>query len=131
MNLNRSASVPKPHVFSVRTSSQDGATTYMDSLRRQKLRHLIATKYGGNRGAFLEQSGLSKGRLSQLLDPEQPFGERAARNIEDRLGLAVGYFETLTPRTQQFAIAFDSLSPELQAKWEALVSMLVDKENHN
>lgn len=34
-------------------------------------------------------SGLTKGRVSQLLDESEVFGERAARSLEERLGLAV------------------------------------------
>ena len=101
----------------------------MDSLRRQKLRHLLETKYAGDRKAFLERSGLSKGRLSQLLDDKWPFMERAARNLEDRLGLPTGYFDSLSPRTQQFATAFDALPPDIQAKWEKLVRLLADEQN--
>jgi hypothetical protein len=35
----------------------------------------------------------TKGRVSQLLDPRQPFGERAAENVAQRFGLPADYFE--------------------------------------
>jgi hypothetical protein len=72
----------------------------------------------------LEASGLSKGRLSQLLDPDQPFGDTAARNLEDRLNLEPGYFDAMDSRTLQFALAFESLPRHQKDQWEKLVLML-------
>lgn len=65
----------------------------MDDHRKSRLAHLLATRYKGDRGALINESGLSKGRISQLLDPALPFGERAARELERKLGLAEGWFE--------------------------------------
>lgn len=72
----------------------------------------------------MEKSGLSKGRLSQLLDPDQPFGETAARNLEERLELEPGYFDAMDKQTLQWAVAFDALPQHLKDKWTDLVSML-------
>jgi len=72
----------------------------------------------------LKNSGLSKGRLSQLLDPEQPFGDKAARNLEERLQLEPGYFDTMNASTVEWAVRFDALPPELKARWAQLVDML-------
>ena len=47
----------------------------MHALRRQKLRLLITDRYKGDRGAFLKDADITKGRLSQLLDAELPFGD--------------------------------------------------------
>ena len=43
----------------------------------------------------MNESGLTKGRLSQLLDPDQPFGDVAARNLESRLHLEPGFFDAM------------------------------------
>jgi hypothetical protein len=96
----------------------------MHALRRYKLRHLIEVAFKGDRGAFLLRSGLSKGRLSQLLDPKEPFGDIAARNLEERLQLDPGYFDSMNAATVEWAVKFDALPPELKARWAQLVDML-------
>jgi hypothetical protein len=96
----------------------------MHNLRRQKLKQLLDTRFGGDRGRFLSESGLTKGRLSQLLDPDQPFGDVAARNLEDRLQLDPGYFDAMDARTLQFAMAFEGLPAHLKDHWEDLILLL-------
>jgi hypothetical protein len=50
--------------------------------------------YLGSKSAFAARAGLSKGRITQLLDPAEAFGERSARNITAALGLRdERYFE--------------------------------------
>lgn len=96
----------------------------MHALRRQKLRDLLNTRFSGDRGKFLDASGLTKGRLSQLLDPNEPFGDVAARNLESRLELEPGYFDKMDARTLQFALSFETLPEPVKAQWERLVAML-------
>jgi hypothetical protein len=96
----------------------------MHSLRRQKLRDLLSKNYSGDRGRFLSDSGLTKGRLSQLLDPNEPFGDVAARNLEARLHLEPGYFDAMDARTVEWATRFESLPEHVKAQWEQLASML-------
>lgn len=96
----------------------------MHALRRSKLRHLLEVQFKGDRGAFLKKSGLTKGRLSQLLDPEEPFGDVAARNLAERLSLPPGYFDQMDAQTLQWAVAFDALPPAIKEKWNELVRML-------
>jgi hypothetical protein len=96
----------------------------MHALRRQKLRLLLNDRFKGDRAEFLKTSGLTKGRLSQLLDPNEPFGDTAARNLESRLELEPGYFDAMDSRTLQFALAFESLPAHQKAHWESLVAML-------
>lgn len=45
----------------------------------------------------MQRTGLTHGRVSQLFDERQPFGEAAARNLAERLGLAPDYFERDQP----------------------------------
>lgn len=99
----------------------------MHALRKQKLTQLIADNYGDDRGTFLKASGLSKGRLSQLLDPAEPFGEVAARNLEERLQLPAGYFDAMDARTVRFALAFEALPDDLKARWEQIAQVLTTK----
>ena len=72
----------------------------------------------------MEAAQISPGRLSQLLDPNQPFGDVAARNLEERLQLPAGYFDSMDARTLAFALQFERLPPELKARWEELVGLL-------
>jgi hypothetical protein len=96
----------------------------MHALRRYKLTHLIEHQFGNSRGAFLKATGMSKGRLSQLLDPNEPFGEVAARRIEDRLHLEPGYFDAMDSQTVEWAVKFDSLPQHLKDKWLELVAIV-------
>lgn len=66
----------------------------MDAHRKARLRTLIdSPRFHGSQQAFADAIGLSKGRVSQLLDAEQAFGERAARSYAEKLGLPVNWFE--------------------------------------
>lgn len=96
----------------------------MHALRKQKLSQLIAENYGDDRGKFLKAAGITKGRLSQLLDPDEPFGEVAARNLEERLQLPPGYFDSMDARTVRFALAFEALPDDLKARWEQIAAAL-------
>lgn len=70
--------------------SMDKITQY----RKEKLAALIKAKpYDGNQVAFAKRVGLSKGRISQLLDPSESFGERSARAMATKLRLGERYFE--------------------------------------
>ena len=71
----------------------------------------------------MKKSGLSKGRLSQLLDESQPFGDVAARNLADRLSLPPDYFDQMDAQTVQWAVAFDSLPQAIKDRWSELVKM--------
>lgn len=95
----------------------------MHALRRSKLRHLLEIEFKGDRGAFLKKSGLTKGRLSQLLDPDEPFGDVAARNLAARLELAPGYFDQMDKQTLEWAVAFDALPDAIKLKWSEIVTM--------
>jgi hypothetical protein len=96
----------------------------MHALRKQKLRDLLERVYKGERGRFLKESRLSKGRVTQLLDPKEPFGDVAARNLEGRLKLPVGYFDSMDARTVRWATAFEALPDNVKAQWEQLTAML-------
>lgn len=65
----------------------------MQDRRKRRLENYIATKCGGDRGILIARSRLNKSRITQLLDPDAPFGERAARSLAKKLRLSPGYFE--------------------------------------
>lgn len=71
-------------------------------------------------------TGITKSRLSQLLTDGYPFGERAARELAIKAGLAEDYFERMDERTAQWAIRFNQLPDATKAKWEKLIDMLGD-----
>lgn len=74
----------------------------MENPRRRRLKAWFKLVYGDDtpqaRQAFLHDSGgiheqpLTKGRLSQLFDDEQPFGEDAARKLAVRFGKDEDFF---------------------------------------
>lgn len=69
----------------------------MDDERRARFRLWFAAVYGPDsaeaRAKFMADSGkrgeepLTKGRVTQLFDDDQPFGERAARSLSRRFGM--------------------------------------------
>ncbi len=75
----------------------------------------------------MSDSGLTKGRLSQLLDPDLPFGDVAARNLEGRLHLEPGYFDAMDAQTVHFAVQFDALPQHIKDQWINLVDLMAGK----
>ena len=69
----------------------------MDDLtkhRKDRLRALIdGSLYAGNQAEFGRKAGLTKARITQLLNPDESFGERAAENLCAKLGLPSRWFE--------------------------------------
>lgn len=64
-----------------------------DAARRANFVAYFEHALKGDRERLEQKSGLSKGRISQLFDPKQAFGERAAENLAIRLGLGANHFE--------------------------------------
>lgn len=60
----------------------------MDAHRRQRLARLIKTAYNGSQAAFVAETGISKGRVSQLVGSDEPFGERAAKSLVEKINAA-------------------------------------------
>jgi len=102
----------------------------MKNLRRKRLVDLLnGPRFNGDRAAFLSSSGLSKGRLTQLLDPSKPFGDAAARNLCDSLGLSEGWFDA-EQNSGAAAVTLPSItveatgSPELTEQCRSIMAML-------
>lgn len=67
----------------------------MKQHRRQKLVELLAgPRFKGDRALFCKTAGITKGRLSQLLDETQPFGDTAVSNLCVGLGIPESYFNS-------------------------------------
>lgn len=54
--------------------------------RRERLRELIARRFGGKQSRMVEDTGINAGELSGLLRTKH-FGEKKARALEEQLGL--------------------------------------------
>lgn len=66
----------------------------MKEIRRARLAALLASpRFNGDRARFCADAEISNGRLSQLLDPSEAFGDVAAKNLADKLSLPIGYFD--------------------------------------
>lgn len=67
-----------------------------DAQRRERFVVWFVQKYGRDdaeaRARFMKATGLSKGRVSQLFDVGQPFGERAAQSLAEKLKLPSNSF---------------------------------------
>jgi hypothetical protein len=65
----------------------------MKEIRRENLRRLLASpRFDGDRAKFCQDAVITKARLSQLLDARQPFGDLAASQLCEKLGLPEGFF---------------------------------------
>jgi len=57
-----------------------------DSERRARfIAYFNGPPFNGDRQKLIRASGYTEGRVSQLFDPKEPFGEKAARNLAQRL----------------------------------------------
>lgn len=113
----------------------------MDKNRKQRLKALIDNRFEGNQQRFADCAAMSKGRVSQLLDDDEPFGERAAKNILVKLSragvnLPDNYFDAQqvasaapgedvasSKITPQQALAVIQAQLDLQAKASTLVQL--------
>lgn len=66
----------------------------MKDARRSRLLALFhSPRFRGDRAKLINETGLTKGRVAQLFDEDQPFGETAARRLAERLSLPKNFFE--------------------------------------
>lgn len=85
----------------------------MKEERRKLLAALLAERYRADRGRLIADSGLTHGRISQML--ADGFGERSARELEASLKLPPLYFEQaptagLSPRARKIGELLDRLA---------------------
>lgn len=84
--------LPKPSLFSIHFMRDD-------ERRRNFAAWFAGAPYRGDRARLMSRTGLTKGRITQLLNDAgtEPFGERAATNLARKLGLADDFFERPPP----------------------------------
>ena len=84
---------------------------HADSIRRQEFARFVETELKGNRQAIID-AGISKGRVTQYFDESEPFGERAAIALEDRMGKSRGaIFPSLLTIARESAFSDENLIP--------------------
>lgn len=81
-----------------------------DATRRAEFTAYFNKHFQGDRQRFMETSGLSKGRLTQYFDEHEPFGEKAAEKLEDRLHLPRG---EMFPSLVKLSVSGANLRPGL------------------
>lgn len=84
----------------------------MKAIRRQRLIKLLdGPRFNGDRQLFLSASGLTKGRLTQLLDETKPFGDVAARNLCAALELGDDWFDVYeqSPQSRDMRRRLDAI----------------------
>lgn len=95
--------VAKPHLFRMRLPMRDNE-------RRRRFMEFFNTELRGDRRLLMDKTGLTKGRVSQLFDPGEPFGEKAAASLAEKLNLPRDYFDRdEAPPTRESRL--DTLSP--------------------
>ena len=67
-------------------------------IRRLNLQRLIDEAFGGNQSRFVSTYELNQGEISALLRGVRAFGERKARNLESKIGLAHKALDLPNPR---------------------------------
>lgn len=94
-----------------------------DARRRAILRDYLRVHLHGDRGRLIQRAGLSKGRITQLLDDAEPFGERAAQALARRLRLNERFFEgqPAEARGSEVPVVPPGFDAALHAKWQLLI----------
>ena len=97
----------------------------MDQTRKQRLKALIKSSFEDSQQKFADETGISKGRVSQLLDEDKPFGERAAKGLVERINkagvqLPDGYFESASAASAGIAQAQERPQISLEDALDAI-----------
>lgn len=110
----------------------------MKTDRRRRLQQLFeGPRFRGDRAKFTNQSGLTKGRVTQLFDSTEPFGERAARSLAEKLGLDADYFDLpdgsplleFDAETIEFARAYSRMTDQERQRLRLLIIVARDGVN--
>lgn len=103
--------------------------------RRARFQELLDTRFKGDRKALMRATGLTKGRVSQLLDPTEPFGDNAAHRLVQKLALPPGYFDQppsvdislpLSNDALQVAVAYEKMTPAEKMRLDRLMAAAMD-----
>jgi SOS-response transcriptional repressor LexA len=77
----------------------------MDKERRDRFVAYFESKLKSDRQELMRRTGYSKGRITQLLDENEPFGELVATRLAERLRLPETYFLMDAPSSVIQAVA--------------------------
>lgn len=88
--------------------------TPSDRRRRSRFVAYFEAKFQRDRAKLIDQSCLSKGRIAQLFNENETFGERAGRNLALALGLDEDFFEHDYPRASAHSVA-EAPAPDYRA----------------
>lgn len=83
-----------------------------DAHRKARLNHLIASDYG-RQADFVQATGISKARVSQIAGNKEPFGEGAARKLAGELDLHEDWFNHEWPTPKEATRAKYKSQPSL------------------
>jgi hypothetical protein len=75
----------------------------------------------GDRLVLRQRTGLTNGRITQLLDPNEPFGERAAMSLAKKLRLREDFFLRPGVADDHPPDRRDQADEALLAKWHLLI----------
>lgn len=89
--------------------------------RRERLAQLIEDKYKGDRQKLCDACGYSDSRIAQLLSSKyrdgNGFGEKAARTLEEKLGLNPYFFDGETKTNQSNVTSIYKRAPQTRFEW--------------
>lgn len=91
--------------------------------RRRRFLAFFEQRYRGDRQKLITDSGLTKGRVAQMFDKGQPFGEAAARGLALRLHLDEDFFERddgLSAETLEWAQRYERMDEGERQRWRLL-----------
>lgn len=84
--------------------------------RIDQLEAVIQTKFGGERGKCADAAGIQRPNLTAMLCGRKPFGDKIARQIEERLSLPPMFLDGLGDAQVALARMINSLPEESQRK---------------
>jgi len=107
----------------------------MDADRRRRfIAAFNAKPFNGDRAKFMAKTKYSKGRLTQLFDEKEAFGQLAASRVAVRMGLPVDAFERdeasgtgVSHRALDLARVYDQLNESEQARFWRLLDAAMDE----
>lgn len=120
-------------------------------VRRKALNHVIKQEHSGNRSAFARRADKPAAQIADMLAGRKKFGEKIARQIERRAGLAKGLLDIdpdspqgvhavreamtayglpITPDEAAHGRAWGKLRAPIRELLQQLVDVLVSEQDH-
>jgi len=106
----------------------------MDAERRRRfIAAFNAKPFNGDRAKFMAKTKYTKGRVTQLFDEKEAFGQLAAARVAERMGLPADAFERddsptgISGHALKLARAFDKLNETEQSRFWRLLDAAMDE----